>query len=109
MEGRVAQKRISLWLRSERAFGMNAVPLPRKTQLDRVGGIATPRHPVELPPAQARQAADRTVARQAQNVPPASLYGDVAKPSEYVPRGGTVSPPSIQPFDAPLLAREEKI
>ena len=109
MEGRVATKRISLWLRSERAFGLDSVPLPRKTQVDRIGGIATPRHPVEPPPTQARIAEDRTIARQAQNVPPPALFGEVATPTEYAPRGGLISPPSTEPFEAPLLTRAEKI
>jgi DNA polymerase len=109
MDGQVAQKRISLWLRSERAFGMNAVPLPRKTQLDRIGGIATPRHPGESSSPQERIADDRTIERQAQNVPPPALFREVAKPSEYVPTGGLMAPPASEPFDAPLLPRDEKI
>lgn len=103
--------RVRLWLRSERAFGLEAVPLPRKTQRDRVGGIAAPRQPIEPPEPtsrEARRANERTIARQAQNVPPPELYRDVARPSEYAPGGGLIAPPSSEPFSAPLLPTEEK-
>ena len=102
------KNRVRLWLRSERAFGLNAVPLPRKTQLDRVGGIATPRHPTHLGDRAARDADERTIDRQAQNVPPALLYGRVAAPTEMAPAGGMIAPPASEPFVAPLLSRDEK-
>src|SRR5687768_11399987 len=97
------KNRVRLWLRSERAFGLNAVPLPRKTQLDRIGGIATPRHPVQPDERAARRADERTFDRQAQNVPPANLYREVAAPTETSPRGGLIAPPASEPFAAPLL------
>jgi uracil-DNA glycosylase len=103
------KNRVRLWLRSERAFGLNAVPLPRKTQLDRIGGIATPRHPVQLDTTTARDADERTIARVAQNVPPRELYGSVAAPTEMAPRGGMIAPPANETFVAPLLSRDEKI
>src|SRR5688500_12152779 len=103
------KNRVRLWLRSERAFGLNAVPLPRKTQLDRVGGIATPRHPVIADEPAARRADERTIDRQAQNVPPVDLYARVAAPTETAPRGGLIAPPAVEPFAAPLLSRDEKI
>jgi uracil-DNA glycosylase len=103
------KNRVRLWLRSERAFGLNAVPLPRKTQLDRIGGIATPRHPVQLDTTTARDADERTIDRQAQNVPPRELYGSVAAPTEMAPRGGMIAPPANETFVAPLLSRDEKI
>jgi DNA polymerase len=103
------KNRLKLWLRSERAFGLTAVPLPRKTQLDRIGGIATPRHPVEPDATTARRADERTFDRQAQNVPPANLYREVAAPTETAPRGGLIAPPATEPFVAPLLSRDEKI
>jgi uracil-DNA glycosylase len=103
------KNRVRLWLRSERAFGLNAVPLPRKTQLDRIGGIATPRHPVQLDTTTARDADERTIDRQAQNVPLRELYGSVAAPTETAPRGGMIAPPANETFVAPLLSRDEKI
>src|SRR6478672_1798496 len=101
--------RVRLWLRSERAFGLTSVVLPRKTQLDRVGGIATPRH-VEASPAPEvqRRADERTISRQAQNVPPPELYQGVSKPTEYAPQGGLIPPPADETFSAPLLATDEK-
>jgi uracil-DNA glycosylase family 4 len=103
------KNRLRLWLRSERAFGLSAVPLPRKTQLDRIGGIATPRHPVVPDAATAREADERTIARQAQNVPRADLYARVAAPTEMAPAGGLIAPPATEPFVAPLLSRDEKV
>jgi DNA polymerase len=103
------KNRVRLWLRSERAFGLNAVPLPRKTQLDRIGGIATPRHPVQPDATTARDADERTIDRQAQNVPPAILYGEVAAPTEMAPRGGLIAPPASEAFVAPLLSRDDKV
>jgi len=104
------KNRVRLWLRSERAFGLNAVPLPRKTQLDRIGGITTLRHPVvETDENASRRADERTIDRQAQNVPPANLYGNVAAPTEMAPRGGLIAPPATEPFVAPLLAGDEKM
>src|SRR5688500_8203551 len=97
------KNRVRLWLRSERAFGLNVVPLPRKTQLDRIGGIATPRHPQVSEPATARRSDERTIDRQAQNVPQKNLYGDVAAPTETAPRGGLIAPPAKEPFVATLL------
>lgn len=104
----VARKRIQLWLRSERAFGLNDVPLPRKSQLDRIGGIAGERHPIEPPAPVAEVNDQRTVTRQAQNVPPAKLYAEAKAPSAYVPKGGLVPPPATEPFSAPLLPSDEK-
>ena len=100
--------RIRLWLRGERAFGLNAVPLPRHAQLDRIGGIASPRHPVIPEPATARRADERSITRQAQNVPPARLFKDVATPNEMAPCGGLVPPPAAEPIDAGVLTREQK-
>ncbi len=105
----VTRRRVQLWLRGERAFGLNDVPLPRKTQLDRVGGIASPRHPETPAPAQARSNDERTVTRQALNDAPAALFGEAKKASEYAPKGGLVPPPSTEPFTAPLLKAEQKI
>jgi uracil-DNA glycosylase len=102
------KNRLRLWLRGERAFGLNAVPLPRKTQLDRIGGIATPRHPVQPDREAARVADERTIDRQARNAPPAALFNGVDAPSETAPRGGLVAPPAAQPFAAPLLPSDEK-
>lgn len=109
VDGATGNNRVRLWLRSEKAFGLSAVPLPRKTQLDRVGGIATPRHPVEPSPAQARVNDERSNARQAQNAPPPDLFGEAKAPSMYAPQGGLVPPPSVEPFTAPLLKPDEKI
>src|SRR3954454_22065786 len=103
------KNRVRLWLRSERAFGLNAVPLPRKTQLDRIGGIATSRHSAQSDAREARDADERTIDRQAQNVPPRELYGSVSAPTEMAPRGGMIAPPASEPFAAALLSREEKI
>ena len=100
--------RIRLWLRGERAFGLNAVPLPRHAQLDRIGGIASPRHPVILPPAAARSADERSITRQAQNAPPAGVFKDVATPNPMAPFGGLMPPPAAEPFEAGVLAREQK-
>jgi DNA polymerase len=102
------KNRLRLWLRSERAFGLSVVPHPRKTQLDRIGGIASPRHPEKSDAEAARRADERTFDRQGQNVPPANLYGDVATPTETAPRGGLVPPPASEPFVAPLLSTQEK-
>ncbi len=103
------KNRVRLWLRSERAFGLNAVPLPRKTQLDRIGGIATPRHPVQTDATTERDADERTIDRQAQNVPPRELYAGVAAPTEMAPRGGLIAPPATEAFVAPLLSRDDKV
>ena len=100
--------RVRLWLRSERAFGLTSVVMPRKTQLDRVGGIATPRHTETPPPQVQRRADERTIPRQAQNVPPPSLYNGVEKPTEYAPQGGLIPPPASETFSAPLLGTDEK-
>ena len=102
------RNRVRLWLRGERAFGLSSVPLPRKTQLDRLGGISTPRHPVQPGMRVAKEADERTVSRQAQNVPPRELFAGVDAPTEYAPAGGLIAPPSIERFTAPLLSTEEK-
>jgi DNA polymerase len=100
--------RVRLWLRSERAFGLTAVVMPRKTQLDRIGGIAGERQPQTVPPDVQRAADERTIARQAQNVPPAAPFKGVEKPTEYAPQGGLIPPPASESFAAPLLGTDEK-
>ena len=102
------RNRIRLWLRGERAFGLSAVPLPRHRQLDRTGGIAMPGHPVMSDAATARRADERTINRQAQNVPPAKLFSGLDAPSDIAPRGGLVPPPSVESFAAPVLPDHEK-
>jgi uracil-DNA glycosylase family 4 len=77
--------------------------------LDRVGGIATPRHPISPDEATSRRADDRTIARQAQNAPPPSLYGGIGAANEMAPAGGLVPPPAVEPFAAPLLEVTEKV
>jgi DNA polymerase len=103
------KNRLRLWLRSERAFGLSSVPLPaRKTQLDRIGGIASPRHPGVSDAQAARRADERTIDRQAQNVPPAELYREVARPTEMAPSGGLIPPPASEPFAAQVLSTQQK-
>jgi DNA polymerase len=99
-----------------RTTGGSVAGEARKSQLDRIGGIATPRHGTEPPPAyphtpahrQARVADAQTIHRQAQNVPPPGLYRDVGKPTEYAPQGGLIPPPATEPFTAAPLTSDEK-
>jgi DNA polymerase len=103
--------RVRLWLRSERAFGLNSV---RRSNVDEANVSDTNVHEEiesgirdteDVSPAvktETRARADvATATREA-------LFAEVAKPNEMAPRGGLIPPTSAEPFEAPALASDEK-
>jgi len=87
--------RLRLWLRSERALGLGAsVNMPPLTH-----SRAT------IIPADAK-AVEPAVS--VENDGALTVFEKVNAPTELAPRGGLVAPPSVEPFSAPLLPREEK-
>src|SRR6266545_5631695 len=88
----VAKNRLRLWLRSEKAFGLTDVALPRRSaQAVEESGECT------------------GLAQKPEEQLPEPIFAKVAAPNEIAPRGGLVAPPSRGPFTAPILDGEQKI
>jgi DNA polymerase len=113
------RNRVRLWLRSERAFGLNFVPVP----LQRHGAIVQSNVAANSPPPQV--ADDDDERRTATTITPprfgqpsatrsqsssslSSLNAAVEPPRNTAPIKPLVPMPSAQPFDAPTLPREDK-
>ncbi|HEX8520710.1 MAG TPA: uracil-DNA glycosylase, partial [Tepidisphaeraceae bacterium] len=92
------RNRLKLWLRSERAFGLNAVAVPQRAlQESAEESEETP--DVVAAPAPAPLSAKPGATR---------MYENVSAPNEMAPRGGLVAPPSRATFTAPILSTDEK-
>jgi uracil-DNA glycosylase family 4 len=96
------KNRLRLWLRSERALGLGAsvaapAASPAAARAEAIA-IASDEPDCDTPAAAA--------SRDCQPTP--AMFARVAAPNEMAPRGGLVPPPSVEAFDAPLLAPDEK-
>jgi DNA polymerase len=94
------KQRVRLWLRSERAFGLqSSVALPRAKK----GWSSAPNEAIaDAPPREADEAV--TTESAARKRP----FERIERPNEMAPRGGLMAPPSVEPFSAPELPVEEK-
>ena len=115
-----AKNRVRLWLRSERAMGLSAVPVPRAAVSsdadERAGvvgrarpGVAATPQPA-LPKATPAPFQRSTIPTPAPPAPAASAapFADVAQPNEMAPMGGLLAPPIDAPFATPVLPPAEK-
>jgi len=104
-----ARNRVKLWLRSERAFGLNAVPArehaKRNERSERTDPVV--KTEPEIAPARGRQPVTETPTGRS------GLFGeDAASPPPPLTRTAPPPPlvplPTVQPFEADLLPTEEK-
>lgn len=101
------ENRVRLWLRSERAFGLSAVP--RSFQENESGGEVSREDfsaQREDEASEAPQHSDPDSITRPQSR--ADLFAQAAKPNEMAPRGGLTLPTSVEPFAADSLSTEEK-
>src|SRR5438045_672558 len=98
MEAATRTSRIRLWLRSEKAFGMNAVPRGKSPSIQ---SEKEEEHIVD-------RSADASAPQGAAQETRETFIKVSKKPSEMAPRGGLIPPPSVEPFDAEILSPVEK-
>jgi DNA polymerase len=99
MEDSGARNRARLWLRSERAFGLSAVPWKAPEQADDdVGPPEAQRVEMKTSPAASTRAASLFGASQSADEPPTRTQ----------PPAGLIPAPSVEPFSAEILPGEEK-
>src|SRR5206468_601529 len=93
------RNRLRLWLRSERALGLSAVPrVPRR---ERVGAIVKSEPPAEP--------VKRQVTQEAAEQPSSGgLFADAGPPPRTTPPPPLVPLPIVQEFEAQVLPTEEK-
>jgi len=95
------KQRVRLWLRGERAFGLqSSVALPRGAH----DWSPAPEEAIANAPVREEEE-QQNPARAAEKPPP---FAGIARPNEMAPMGGLIAPPSVEPFDAPALAVDEK-
>ena len=107
------QNRVRLWLRSERAFGLNFVPVQSVGGLQRHDAIVQSNvassPPQKMADDQRRATTTVTPPRFGQPSAPTSESSPaVEPPRNTAPLKPLVPMPSAEPFDAPTLPREDK-
>ena len=117
MPGDPLKHRLDLWLRSERAMGLPAVPLVDMGYVDEAAASAVAGPPAPVPPSRAAQFfAAGPAAKQPTAAPPGPPAVTGARPNLYGNAEPPMAKPSAnplplldQPFAAPVLTRDEKI
>ena len=92
------KQRVRLWLRSERAFGLQS-------------SVALPRSSRKWPPAPAEALAPtprREMEAQSAAAARVRPFEAIERPNAMAPQGGLMAPPSVEPFSALELPVEEK-